>query len=356
MIILMLTINWLLMSDTEPTKIRTFQDTWVMIVGILLIAIGAPFIFDEYRNGVISFNALFGFLGSLSTTILMWFGVRAIVIYLGENFPWQKNPLRHLIIEIIAISTYTALVGLLFFAINYFHPMESFAKNLKLSIFFTLMITFFNTAVYEAWYFFMQWKQTLIKSEKLEKETIRSQYETLKSQINPHFLFNNLNTLTTVIEEDPKRAVEYVQQTADYYRTILNLKDKELIHLSDEIELIKNFYNLQRNRYGSNLTIQIDIDDLLLETLIAPLTLQMLVENAIKHNIISRDKPLNISITADNEYLIVKNNFQKRDQEITSNGFGLRNICERYSFFTKKRVVVSQNDSNFIVSIPLLRM
>jgi len=344
------------MSETKLKKKSPFKDKWVMIIGILLITFGAPLIFDEYKSGMCSISGLIGIFGSLFTTMLMWFGVRTIVIYLGENFPWQKNPVKHLIIEILAITTYTALVGLIFFTVNYFYPIESFDENLKLSIFFTLMITFFNTAVYEAWFFFMQWKETLLKSEKLEKETVKSQYETLKSQINPHFLFNNLNTLATLIEENPKIAVEYVQQTADYYRTILNLKDKELIALSEEIEMITTFYSLQKNRYGANLMIQIDINESIMDTLVAPLTLQMLVENAIKHNIISKEKPLNISITSDNEYIVVKNNYQKRDQEITSNGFGLKNICERYSFFTQKNVIVDQNDLTFSVSIPLLRM
>ena len=183
-----------------------------------------------------------------------------------------------------------------------------------------------------------------------------SQYETLKSQINPHFLFNNLNTLANLIEENPKRAVEYVQQTADYYRSILSLRDKEVINLSEELELIRTFYELQSNRYGENLTMKIAIPDRYLDSLVAPLTLQMLIENAIKHNIISKDKPLTIDVTASDEYISVVNNIQKRDQEQPSNGFGLKNITDRYSFFTSKKVEVIENDSTFTVRIPILNM
>ncbi|NVO11868.1 MAG: histidine kinase [Bacteroidales bacterium] len=344
------------MDDLTGNSKPIFKDKWVFIIGILAISFVAPFIYNEYNSGLLSLKSLLSILGSLITTLIMWLGVKAIVIYLGENFPWQKNPMKHLIIEIIAILLYTSMVGLFFFIINAIHPIESFEKNLSLSIFFTLMITFFNTSIYEGWYFFMQWKETLTKTEKLEKENIKSQYETLKSQINPHFLFNNLNTLASLIEENPKIAVDYVQKTADYYRNILFLKDKEIITIEEELELIKTFFNLQSNRYGDNLKVNINIPSNQLFNFVAPLTLQMLVENAIKHNIISKDKPLTISIFTNNNAIIVSNNFQKRDLEQASNKFGLKNICDRYSFLTSKKVEIIENESNFTVSIPILTM
>jgi LytS/YehU family sensor histidine kinase len=202
----------------------------------------------------------------------------------------------------------------------------------------------------------MQWKETLTKTEKLEKENIKSQYETLKSQINPHFLFNNLNTLASLIEENPKMAVDYVQKTADYYRSILFLKDKEIITIEEELELIRTFFKLQSNRYGDNLKYTINIPANQLHNFVAPLTLQMLVENAIKHNIISRDKPLIINILTKDDSIVVSNNFQKRDLDQASNKLGLKNICDRYSFLTSKKVEIIENTSNFTVSIPILTM
>jgi two-component system, LytTR family, sensor kinase len=343
------------MQSIENRKYR-FKDRWVIVIGVLLITFGAPYIFNEYKSGIFEIQTLASIAGSLFTTLLMWFGTRAIVIYLGENFPWQKNPIKHLIIEVVAILFYTSLIGLLFYGINAVYPIESFEENLKLSIFFTLMITFFNTSIYEAWYFFKKWKETLLQTEKLEKETIRSQYEILKSQINPHFLFNNLNTLTSLIEENPKLAVEYVQQTADYYRSILNLKDKEVISVAEELELITTFYTLQQNRYGENLNLHIDIPENIRITMVAPLVLQMLVENAIKHNIISKDKPLTIDLFTNDNHIIVSNNLQKRDQDQVPTRFGLQNIIDRYSYLTSRNVEILDNDSTFTVSIPILTM
>ena len=151
-------------------------------------------------------------------------------------------------------------------------------------------------------------------------------------------------------------AVEYVQKTADYYRSILNLKDKEVITLGEELELINTFFNLQHNRYGDNLKLIVDIDSTLYSTYVAPLSLQMLLENAIKHNIISKDKPLTVSVTSTTDYISVSNNLQKRDVDQESNGFGLKNITDRYSYLSSRKVEISENDSYFTVSIPILTM
>lgn len=332
------------------------HNKWVLIVGIAAISLVAPIIFKEYKNGFFTVESMLNLFGSLITTLIMWFGVSSIVVFLWKNYPWEKNPVKHIIIEVIAIIFYTSLVGLIFFSINKLYPIEAFEENITLSIFFTLMVTFFMVSLNEGYFFFMKWKETLLMTEKLEKDNIRSQYETLKSQINPHFLFNNLNTLASLIEENPKLAVEYVQQTADYYRSILNLKDKEIIRLDEEIELIKTFYTLQKNRYGDNLTINIKLDNVDYNSYVAPLALQMLVENAIKHNIISKEKPLNINIYVDEKAILVSNNLQKRELEQPSTRFGLKNIKERYSFLSHKSVEISENDSTFTVSIPILTM
>lgn len=344
------------MFNYSSSKKTFTHNKWVLIIGIATISLVAPIIFNEYKNGFFSVESMLNLTGSTATTLIMWFGVSSIVIYLWKNFPWEKNPVKHLIIEILAIVFYTTLVGLIFFTINKLHPIEPFEHNVTLSIFFTLMITFFMVSLNEGYFFFIKWKETLLMTEKLEKDNIRSQYETLKSQINPHFLFNNLNTLASLIEENPKLAVEYVQQTADYYRSILNLKDKEIIRLDEEVELIRTFYTLQKNRYGDNLTINIKLDNVDYNTFVAPLALQMLVENAIKHNIISKEKPLNIDIYANDSSISVSNNLQKRELEQASTRFGLKNIMERYSFLSNRSIDISENDSTFTVSIPTLTM
>ncbi|MGE0076302.1 MAG: sensor histidine kinase [Bacteroidales bacterium] len=335
---------------------KKYENKALVITTVIAITLITPFVFDEYESDLLSKKMLIGFFGSLCTTLIMWLGVKSIVIYLWNKFPWETYPFKHLVLEVLSILFYTSLVILIYYVINLFHSIDSFDENIKLSIFFTLTITFFITSIYEGYFFFLNWKETKILSERLAKENIQSQYETLKSQINPHFLFNNLNTLSALIEENPKVAVEYVRQTADFYRNILNLKDKEIITLGEEFELIRTFFKLQYNRYGDNLRLNIDVDSSLYSSYVAPLSLQMLLENAIKHNIISKDKPLVVTISATENYIRVSNNLQKRDLDQPTSGFGLKNITDRYSYLSSRSVEISENDLYFTVSIPILTM
>jgi hypothetical protein len=340
------------------SKKTKLDDRILLFLGIPLLAIIAFFAFgnDEFDGN--AHKVMVGVAGSLLSTLVMWLGVRKIVIFLWNKYPWEKHPIKHLVIEIAAILGYTTLAGLLLFTIWYFYDPTLITKeDIGLNIFFTLTITFLITSLHEGYFFFMQWKHTIVLSEKLEKENIQSQYETLKNQISPHFLFNNLNTLTNLIEEDAKLAVEYVQRTANYYRNILNIKDKDIISLDEELKLIEDYYFLQKKRYGDNLNLIIDISNELMEsTYVAPLTLQMLFENAIKHNIISKEKPLNITIKSGEDYIIVENNLQRRNSEEVSNRFGLQNITNRYRFLSSKEVIITQNNFNFTVKVPVLNI
>ncbi len=188
----------------------------------------------------------------------------------------------------------------------------------------------------------------------MERERIESQYEVLKAQINPHFLFNSFNTLANIVEEDTGLAVEYIEKLSDYYRSIIQFRDQKMIPLTDELVLIDDFAYLLRRRFGKNLTIVKEIDDTDFD--IPPLTLQMLVENAVKHNIISRQKPLTIEIRLHNDdYLVVRNNLQPMKTKEPSTRFGLQNIKTRFELLTKRKVLIDTEDGYFSVSIPLIK-
>jgi sensor histidine kinase YesM len=339
------------------SKKSKLDDRILLFLGIPLLAIVAFLVFSNDEFDGDTRLAMVGIAGSLLSTLVMWLGVRKIVIFLWNKYPWEKHPIKHLIIEVLAIVGYTTLAGLILFMVWYIYNPDLITKeDIGLNIFFTLTITFLITSLHEGYFFFMQWKHTLVLSEKLEKENIQSQYETLKSQISPHFLFNNLNTLTNLIEEEPKLAVEYVQRTADYYRSILNMRDMDVIPLENELKLIEDYYFLQKKRYGNNLSLLIDIpDEVRKSAIVAPLTLQMLFENAIKHNIIAKEKPLNISIKSEDDYIVVENNLQRRQSDEISNRIGLQNISNRYRFLSDREIVVLQDSNNFIVKVPVLR-
>lgn len=188
----------------------------------------------------------------------------------------------------------------------------------------------------------------------LVKEKLESQFETLKSQINPHFLFNNFNTLITIIEENPTIAVEYVEKLSDFYRSILQYREHQTIPLDEELKIVGDYTFLLKKRYGDNLKMSIEVDDLR-HANVVPLTLQMLVENAVKHNVISKHDPLTIRVVRKGDrYITICNNLQKKIVTEQSTGFGLESIVKRYGLLTDQKVLIREERNEFKVSIPLM--
>jgi ligand-binding sensor domain-containing protein len=200
-------------------------------------------------------------------------------------------------------------------------------------------------------------ERSLKKMERLRQEKIQFQFETLRTQVNPHFLFNSFNTLISTIEDDPAMAVEYAGMLADFFRDIIHYREKEVISLKEETRLLMNYFHLQQKRYGPNLQISINISPgQLNDYSIPPLTLQLLVENAIKHNEVSEEKLLAISLEIVNdEKLLVKNNINARRSKQVGAGMGLQNIMNRYNLLSNKKVEITETNDSFIVSLPLLK-
>lgn len=196
-------------------------------------------------------------------------------------------------------------------------------------------------------------EQQLHKNALLQRERLKGQFETLRNQINPHFLFNSFNTLISTIAKDKDQAIDYVEQLSDYFRIILEQREKEVITLKEELELADRYLFLQKQRFGDNLVVIRTIPDELMDSLIPPMTIQLLVENAIKHNIISRLKPLTIELYVSDNFLIVSNTLQEKMQKEPSTGVGLNNIVHRYLILFKKEVIVVKNENRFEVHLPL---
>jgi ligand-binding sensor domain-containing protein len=197
-------------------------------------------------------------------------------------------------------------------------------------------------------------EKRLRHEDKLQKEKILFQFETLKSQVNPHFLFNSFSTLSAIIDEDKELALDYVQKLSVFFRNILEYRDKSVISLKEELALADTYYYLQKKRYGDNFNLKIDIPEEYLATLIPPLTLQMILENVVKHNVISAEKPLAISIRVKDGYLEISNPVQVKKNSVQSAGIGLPNIRNRYHLLVDKEIEIKITSTEYIVHLPLI--
>ncbi len=202
-------------------------------------------------------------------------------------------------------------------------------------------------------FLFIQWMDALKKARKLNEENLIFQNETLKSQINPHFLFNSLNTLSSFIHTKPEVAELFINRLSSIYRYILENSSKNEVPLSAELSFILNYFELHKIRDEEKITLTIDIPDPD-RYLIIPVSLQILIENAIKHNMATREKPLHISIYIEEGQIIVKNNFQKMALQLESPKIGLKNLAERVKLITGKPLNIEKTNSDFIVKVPLI--
>ena len=314
----------------------------ILITGIFCLSNGV----DSAGRGMVSLGH-----GLIMTTGI-WIGCMAIVQYLWQKFPWEFYPVKHLILEILVITSWTILYSFTLYTLERWTGVFDRVENLFMEAIVTLLITYLITAIHELVFFYKQWKHNFSKSIRLEKDNIQAKYETLKTQINPHFLFNSLNSLTNLVDEN-ETAVRYIGDLSDFFRYMLGSRDKEVVLVREEINLLEKYIHLQQSRFKTSLNIEVNVPESFYHYAIPPLVVQMLVENSIKHNIISKDKPLSVSVRAENETLLVENNLQKKSG-ISSTGQGLRNITERYRLFTSREVEITETSAIFKVAIPLL--
>lgn len=305
-----------------------------------------------------SYHLIYDIMLAIFISLVAWKGNWIINKQIDKRLDWRKEPVKRVVWQVLINTVFTAVfilitlrVYLSFFDI----PLESeYLSILKISLFIGVLVFLLIQTVHIGAYFFRQWESAYIESEELKRQKLQSQFDALKSQVNPHFLFNSLNALTTLIIEDQKLAVEFVNRLANVYRYILQNQYSQLVSLQDELDFIDAFVFLQKIRFGENLKVNINIPGQYKNKLIAPLSLQMLVENSIKHNVVSAERNLTIDIYVDKDALVVKNNMQKKNHSNGSIGIGLENIKQRYEIIAQRNVEINSDADYFTVKIPLL--
>lgn len=318
----------------------------------------------------------------------------SLVAYIVRGLSGQFDPQMNLIIFVVSVILLTISWELLLFVnrwLNRVYPFErsiavrvllQFGIGAVLALVIRLLIYLFGepylpftldgmflaatwvlfilaasviNLIFVTAYFIERWKESIITAERLEKEKALVQFDNLKNQLNPHFLFNAMTSLNSLIFENQTLASEFLQQLSKVYRYVLQNKDRNFVSLQTELDFIQNYVLLLQTRFESALSVNFDIRDDARQRAIVPVTLQILIENAIKHNIVDRKSPLTIDITNIGNYLVISNNLQNKKQLVeSSNKQGLENLKSLYRFMTENPVVIEQTDTRFAVKVPLV--
>ena len=290
-------------------------------------------------------------------TVLLWEGNLQIDSYLDKKISWITSPNERIIAQIVTNLVYTILVLIISISvINYFKfgVFELFNPKLREVFIPTIIITFLVVMVDIANHFFKSWKASLIEVEKHKTESVNAQLQNLKNQLNPHFLFNNLSVLTSLVYKNQDKAAEFINELAKVYRYVLDTKNAELVTLQEELDFLNHYLYLLKIRFEDSVSFEIKIEEGNKSDYILPMCLQTVVENTIQHNEASQANPLKVLIYSQNNSLVIENTIKPRSNDVTSSKTGLKNIEMRYSFYTDKKVIVSNNEEIFKVILPLI--
>jgi sensor histidine kinase YesM len=295
---------------------------------------------------------------TLSVIALVYVCCGMVAVSLRNRFPKYSQTFKRISIALgIYIALTIAALSMLFWGYDYIGFMgyqinlNKYAWTLIIGAFCNIMATSLN----EGAAFFERWREVVDEAEQLKKENLQSQLEGLKGQVNPHFLFNSLNSLSSLISDDPEKAEKFLDEMSKVYRYLLRTNEDGLTTLQAEMDFIYSYFHLLKTRYGDGLDMKATIEDRFLAYMVPPLTLQMLVENAVKHNMILKDKPLQIMIlTTNSGKLIVSNNLQRKDRMVSSNKVGLSNIVKKYRLMKKEEISVRDDGKEFAVIVPLI--
>lgn len=322
-----------------------------LVLLLIRLITGNQVAFDYALLVNFGYNMLYGFS--------LYFANAAIFIYLDQVFKADRFTPKRILIGFV--SSFLISIGVIFL-LRIFEDVlvegtsfSDFLSQEQMSNYLVaVIITFIVTLAFHAFYFYKAYAENKVKEQKVIAGTASAQFESLKNQIDPHFLFNSLNVLSSLIEENPDNAQKFTTSLSKIYRYVLEQKDKELVSVAEELAFAKTYMNLLKMRFENSISYELPTEYDNPEAKVVPLSLQLLLENTIKHNVASEQKPLHIKIYIENNYLIVENNLQKKEVLQDRKGVGLQNIVNRYGLISERKVLVDQTETAFKVKIPIL--
>ncbi len=295
----------------------------------------------------------------VSVLFLTWVGNYVIYLWLNRQLPWTESSLGRILVQLLLSGIYTLLcVNFTYYAFKtIFTDIPPDQQQFVLLNIYGVFVIIPVFSMYFGVYFLNKWKKATLEAEELKKENVRSELMALKNHIDPHFLFNNLNILSSLIETGNKPAQSFLANFSDVYRYVLKNKDSEIIPLKTEMEFLNAYLYLIATRYDQQITINKDVQVDLRKNYIPPLSLQMLIENAVKHNKFTKRNPLTIDIYSEKEHLVVRNNYSPIKKDVVDRPeSGLKNIQKRYELISDATPEILKEQEYFIVKLPLLKL
>lgn len=334
------------------------------LIVLLWVSIGtALFFFLFFTDEKTIHNFILSFAISTLYSFFLGVGNGLLNDFLNKRIPWSEATTKRAVISIVSILVANFILVYLCNYINFVifqkaaTPAEFFSGKYNFMNWFMVNIALLISAFLHAKGFMEELKKTSKKEvveQKLIATSANAQFESLKNQLDPHFLFNSLNVLSSLIDENPKQAQKFTASMSKIYRYVLEQKDKELVTVEDEIEFAKTYCDLLKTRFEDSVDFIFDVNKEDYRRYVVPLSLQLLLENCIKHNFATSSKPLIIKIFSENDILCIENNLQEREQMKESAGIGLANIVQRYSLLTKRNVFIEKSEDYFKVKLPVL--
>ena len=329
----------------------------VLGIVVFLVLQGVNLLIYQHPINIIVLK--WNFVFTMLYSVVLYFVNAFVFIQLDRFFQKDRFDLKRLIIGFLASFIFS---GLTIFFLRVLEDVgfekKSFEKFLEdekpENYVFAMVVTVVVTLVIHLVYFYKNYQENRVNEQKIIAGTASAQFESLKNQLDPHFLFNSLNVLSALIEENPENAQKFTASLSKIYRYVLEQRDKELVTVQEELAFAKTYMDLLKMRFENSLELDFTEFDCPAEGKIIPLALQLLLENSIKHNIASDQKPLKIKIYCNGGELIVENNKQKKEVLRTSNGVGLQNILNRYAILTTRSVIIEESIDSFKVKLPIL--
>lgn len=309
----------------------------------------------DLRSFVLSKGMLSGFL----TGFFLYIGNAFLYRQICQVFPESAQYAKRILLFIPTTAVLTTIVVFIIrfsiMKITIDQSLVDFIAKQHIGTYFNMiLISIIVSLLIFSFYFYKAFKESQLKKQTALTKSANAQFESLKNQLDPHFLFNSLNVLTSLIEEDPQKAVNFTTSLSRIYRYVLEQKDKSLVEASQEINFARIFLNLLAIRFEGSLAIHITDGDIQEDEQVVPLALQLLIENAIKHNSLSLHNLLHINIYKEDNKLIIQNNLQEKES-ISGMGIGLKNIIDRYALLTRHPVTITKTADHFIVALPLIK-